>query len=152
MNATKLWRFKSRSNNGYLWIIHYELFWQLLWIFLTKWALSNIFYSRAKVKMRQKKKKKNSFLCSFKKDKLFLQVGAIAPNTPPQLRHCEFHIHNFELVRWFIWSIEVLSSGAIPPLQTSFIKCNVAMATLNNLLNMSVLKECLEKTDMGKVV
>ena len=42
-DETKLSRFKLRLNNCYLSMIRYELIGQLLWIFLTKRAGSNIF-------------------------------------------------------------------------------------------------------------
>ena len=42
-DETKLLRFKLRLNNCYLSMIRYELIGQLLWIFLTKRAGSNIF-------------------------------------------------------------------------------------------------------------
>ena len=37
-DKTKLSQFTSRLNNRYLWMIHYELLWQLLGIFLSKWT------------------------------------------------------------------------------------------------------------------
>ena len=49
------------------------------------------------------------------------------------------------------FNIEALNSGANPPLQTSFIKFDVAIATLKNLLQMAILKERLNNTDMEKV-
>ena len=49
------------------------------------------------------------------------------------------------------FNIETLNSDANPPLQTSFIKFDVAIATFKNLLKMAVLKERLNKTDMEKV-
>ena len=49
------------------------------------------------------------------------------------------------------FNIETLNSGANPPLLTSFIKFDVAIATFKNLLQMTVLKERLNKTDMVKV-
>ena len=49
------------------------------------------------------------------------------------------------------FNIETLKSGANPPLQTSSIKFDVAIATLNDLLKMAELKERLNKTDMEKV-
>ena len=48
------------------------------------------------------------------------------------------------------FNIETLNSGANPPLQTSFIKFDVAIATFKNLLKMAVLKERLNKMDMKK--
>ena len=36
-DKTKLSQLTSRLNNRYLWMIHYELLWQLLGIFLSKW-------------------------------------------------------------------------------------------------------------------
>ena len=46
------------------------------------------------------------------------------------------------------FNIETLNSGAKA---TSFIKFDIAIATFMNLLNMSVLKERLNKADMEKV-
>ena len=37
-DKTKLSQLTSRLNNRYLWMIHYELLWQLLRIFLSKWT------------------------------------------------------------------------------------------------------------------
>ena len=42
-DKTKLSQLTSRLNNRYLWMIHYELFWQLLGIFLSKWTGSGVF-------------------------------------------------------------------------------------------------------------
>ena len=44
------------------------------------------------------------------------------------------------------FNIETLKSGANPPLQTSFIKFDVAIATFKNLVKIAVLKERLNKT------
>ena len=49
------------------------------------------------------------------------------------------------------FNIETLNSGANPPLDNSFIKFDVAIATLENLLKMAVLNKRLNKTDMEKV-
>ena len=49
------------------------------------------------------------------------------------------------------FNIETLNSGTNPPLQSSFIKFDVAIATFKNVLKMAVLKERLSKTDMKKV-
>ena len=49
------------------------------------------------------------------------------------------------------FNIETLNSGANPPLYTSFIKFNIAIATFQNLLKMTVLKKRLNETDMEKV-
>ena len=49
------------------------------------------------------------------------------------------------------FNIEMLNSGENPPLQTSFIKYDVAIATFKNLLNMAVLEEHLKKMDIEKV-
>ena len=49
------------------------------------------------------------------------------------------------------FNIEILNSGAIPTLYTSFIIFDVAIATSNNLLQMGVLKKRLYKTYMEKV-
>ena len=49
------------------------------------------------------------------------------------------------------FNIETLNSGTNLPLQTSFIKFDVAIATFKNLLKMAVLKERLNKKDMEKV-
>ena len=46
---------------------------------------------------------------------------------------------------------ETLKSGKNPPLQNSFIKFDVAIATLENLLKMALLNKRLNKTDMEKV-
>ena len=48
------------------------------------------------------------------------------------------------------FNIETLNSGANPPLKNSFIKFDVAIATLENLLKMAVLNNRLNKTDMEK--
>ena len=48
-------------------------------------------------------------------------------------------------------NIETLRSGLNLPLQNSFIKFDVAIATFKNLLKMAVLQECLNKTDVEKV-
>ena len=37
-DKTKLSQLTSRLSNRYLWMIHYELLWQLLGIFLSKWT------------------------------------------------------------------------------------------------------------------
>ena len=37
-DKTRLSQLTSRLNNRYLWMIHYELLWQLLGIFLSKWT------------------------------------------------------------------------------------------------------------------
>ena len=47
--------------------------------------------------------------------------------------------------------LAALNSGAIPPLQNSFRKFDVTIATLGNLPKMAVLNERLNKTDMEKV-
>ena len=49
------------------------------------------------------------------------------------------------------FNIETLNSGENLPLQTSFTKFDVAIATFKNLLNMAVLEEHLNKTDREKV-
>ena len=49
------------------------------------------------------------------------------------------------------FNIEILNSGAIPTLYTSFIIFDVAIATFNILLQMGVLKKRLYKTYMEKV-
>ena len=49
------------------------------------------------------------------------------------------------------FNIETLNSGTNPPLQNSFKKPGVAIATFKNLLKMAVLQERLNKTDMEKV-
>ena len=46
------------------------------------------------------------------------------------------HIHSYIVS----FNIETLNSGANPPLQTSFIKFDAAIATFKNLLKMAVLK------------
>ena len=48
------------------------------------------------------------------------------------------------------FNIETLNSVANPPLKNSFIKFDVAIATLENLLKMAVLNNRLNKTDMEK--
>ena len=49
------------------------------------------------------------------------------------------------------FNIETLNSGgANLPLQTLFIKFDIVIATFKNLLRMPVLKEHLNKMDMGK--
>ena len=42
-DETKLSQFSSQLDNLCVWIIHNELFWQLLWTFLTVWKGSSIF-------------------------------------------------------------------------------------------------------------
>ena len=49
------------------------------------------------------------------------------------------------------FNIETLNSGENPSLHTSFIKFDFAVATSKHLLNMAVLKECLNKMDIEKV-
>ena len=49
------------------------------------------------------------------------------------------------------FNTETLNSGANLPLQTSFIKFDVAIATFKNLPKMALLREHLNKTDMEKV-
>ena len=49
------------------------------------------------------------------------------------------------------FNIETLNSGENPSLYTSFIKFDFAVATSKCLLNMAVLKECLNKMDIEKV-
>ena len=49
------------------------------------------------------------------------------------------------------FEMETLNSGANPQLQTPFITFDVAITTFKCLLNMVVLKECLNRTDMEKV-
>ena len=44
------------------------------------------------------------------------------------------------------FNIETLNSGANPPLQNLFIKFDVGIATLENLLKMAVLHKHLNKT------
>ena len=41
------------------------------------------------------------------------------------------------------FDIEILNSGANPPLQTLFIRSDVTLATFKNLLKMAVLKKRL---------
>ena len=48
-------------------------------------------------------------------------------------------------------NIAILSSGKNPSLYTSFIKLNIDIATIQNLLNMAVLKERLIKMDLEKI-
>ena len=49
------------------------------------------------------------------------------------------------------FNIETLNSGENPPLKTWFVRFDVAIATFENLLNMTVLEERLNKTDIEKV-
>ena len=49
------------------------------------------------------------------------------------------------------FNIETLNSGEDPPLQSSFLKFDVAVANFKNLLNMAVLEKRLNKTDIEKV-
>ena len=49
------------------------------------------------------------------------------------------------------FNIDTLNSDENPPLLTSFIKFDVAIATFKNLLIMEVLEERLNKTDIEKV-
>ena len=79
----------SQLNKLYLWIIHNKLFWQLLSTFLTKWSGSSIFYSTAKLNIKQSKRN-NFIFISFKKGKVFLKGSVIAPKAPPQLLLCNF--------------------------------------------------------------
>ena len=46
------------------------------------------------------------------------------------------------------FNFETLKSGKNPPLQTSLINFDVAIATFNSLLNMAVLEERLNKSDI----
>ena len=47
--------------------------------------------------------------------------------------------------------IETLNSGANPSLSNYFIKLDVAIATLENLLKMAALNKRLNKANMEKV-
>ena len=49
------------------------------------------------------------------------------------------------------FNIETLNFGTNPPLQTLFIKFDVAIATFENLVKITVLKEHQNKADMKKV-
>ena len=49
------------------------------------------------------------------------------------------------------FNIETLNSGANPPLQNLFMKFDVAIATLENLLKMAVLNKRLNKMHKEKV-
>ena len=49
------------------------------------------------------------------------------------------------------FNIETLNSGENSPLKTLFITFDVAIATFKNLLNMAVLEERLNKTEIEKV-
>ena len=49
------------------------------------------------------------------------------------------------------FNIEMLNTGKNPPSQILFIKFDVAIASFKNLLNMAVLEERLNKTDIEKV-
>ena len=49
------------------------------------------------------------------------------------------------------FNIEALNSGENTPLSNLFIKFDVAIATLENLLKMAVLNKRLNKMDMEKV-
>ena len=48
--------------------------------------------------------------------------------------------------------IETLNSGANPALQNSFMKYDVTIAAIENLLKMTILNKRLNKKDMKKVV
>ena len=49
------------------------------------------------------------------------------------------------------FNIQTLNSSKDPPLLTSFIKFDVAIATFKNLLNMAVFDERLNKADIEKL-
>ena len=49
------------------------------------------------------------------------------------------------------FNIEILNSGKNPPLQNSFMKFNVAIVTLENLLKKAVLNKRLNKADIEKI-
>ena len=49
------------------------------------------------------------------------------------------------------FNIETITSGQNSPLQTPLIKFDIAIATFKNLLNMAVLEERLNKTNVEKV-
>ena len=46
---------------------------------------------------------------------------------------------------------EILNSGANSPLQTLFIRFDVAIATFTNLLHMTIFKGRLKRMDIEKV-
>ena len=50
-----------------------------------------------------------------------------------------------------LFNIEMLSSDKSPSLKTSLIKLDAGGATFKNLLNVTVLEECLNKTNIDKV-
>ena len=49
------------------------------------------------------------------------------------------------------FNTETLNSGENLPLQTSFIKFDVAISVFKNLLDMAVIEEHLNKTDIENV-
>ena len=49
------------------------------------------------------------------------------------------------------FNIQTLNSGENPSLQTSSIKFDIAIVTFKNLLNMAVLEEHVNKTDIEKI-
>ena len=56
-----------------------------------------------------------------------------------------------ELCTMISFNIETLNSRANPPLQTLFIKSDVATTIFKNLLNITVFKERLNKTDIKQL-
>ena len=81
---------------------------------------------------------KRKFNVSLKKDFIF-QV------------HLYFSYTKSQTSATISYSNETLNSGENAPLQTSFLKIDVAIAAFKNLLNMAVLEECLNKTDIEKI-
>ena len=49
------------------------------------------------------------------------------------------------------FNIETLNSAANPPLYTSFIKFDVAIATYKTVLKMAVVKDRVNKMEMEKL-
>ena len=62
----------------------------------------------------------------------------------------KFPIHNLKLARWFLLTLKRQTPPINLPLKTSSIKFDVPIAIFKNLLNMAVLEECLNKTDIEK--
>ena len=67
---------------------------------------------------------------------------------PKLYEFCKYCCKNAATISF---NIDRLNSGENPPLQTSFIKLDFAIATFTNLLNMAVLEEPLNKMEIDHV-
>ena len=62
----------------------------------------------------------------------------------------KFPIHNLQLARWFLLTLKRQTPPINLILKTASIKFDVPIAIFKNLLNMAVLEQCLNKTDIEK--